>query len=169
MNQKTKLSVVRLGNILGSYGSVLPFFRKKKEEGTIPITDERMTRFSISASEAAEAVLWALENTRGGEIYVPKLPSYRLVDLADAVAPDCPKKFTGIRPGEKIHEELISEAESATTYDLDKYYAILSLSIDQGPGRAYPTAGGAASTPGISVRFGHEHALFEPRAANALD
>lgn len=125
MNQKTRLSVVRLGNILGSYGSVLPFFRKKKEEGTIPITDERMTRFSISSPEAAEAVLWALKNTRGGEIYVPKLPSYRLVDLADAVAPDCPKKFTGIRPGEKVHEELISEAESATTYDLDKYYAIL--------------------------------------------
>ena len=126
-DRKTKLSVVRFGNILGSYGSVLPFFLKKKEEGMIPITDERMTRFSMLSQEAAEMVLWVLNTMWGGEIYVPKLPSYRVVELAEAVAPDCPKKLAGARPGEKIHEELVSEAESATTYDLGKYYAILPL------------------------------------------
>ena len=125
--QTAKLSVVRFGNILGSYGSVLPFFLKKKEEGVIPITDERMTRFSMLSQEAAEMVLWVLHTMWGGEIYVPKLPSYRVVELAEAVAPGFPKKFVGVRASEKLHEELISEAESATTYDLGKYYAILPL------------------------------------------
>lgn len=123
--QQTKLSVVRFGNILGSYGSVLPFFLKEREKGVIPITDERMTRFSISRQEGADMVLRVLNTMGGGEIYVPKLPSYRVVDLAEAVAPECPKKFVGARVGEKLHEVLITEAESATTYDLGMYYVIL--------------------------------------------
>lgn len=122
---KMTFSVVRYGNVMGSRGSVIPFFLKKKAEGVLPITDERMTRFNISLSEGVEMVLFALEHAWGGEIFVPKIPSYRILDVAEAVCPDCKKINVGIRPGEKIHEEMITDADSFFTYDLGQYYTIL--------------------------------------------
>ncbi len=120
-----KFSVVRYGNVMGSNGSVIPFFMKKRKDGVLPITDDRMTRFNISLQEGAEMVLFALENAWGGEIFVPKIPSYKITDVAKAIAPECEQKIVGIRPGEKIHEEMITSSDSETTYDLDKFYAIL--------------------------------------------
>lgn len=118
-------SVVRYGNVMGSRGSVIPFFLKKKSEGILPITDPRMTRFNISLEEGVEMVLYALMNAWGGEVFVPKIPSYRITDVATAIGPDCEQKVIGIRPGEKIHEEMITEADSFNTADLGKHYAIL--------------------------------------------
>ncbi|MBL7978385.1 MAG: UDP-N-acetylglucosamine 4,6-dehydratase (inverting) [Bacteroidetes Order II. Incertae sedis bacterium] len=118
-------SVVRYGNVMGSRGSVIPFFLSKRGEGILPITDERMTRFNISLEDGVQMVLNALQNAWGGEIFVPKIPSYRILDVAEAVAPHAQKVVVGIRPGEKIHEEMITEADSFTTVDLGKYYAIL--------------------------------------------
>ena len=120
-----KFSVVRYGNVMGSRGSVIPFFLNKRKEGVIPITHERMTRFNITLEEGVNMVLWALDHMWGGEIFVPKIPSYRILELAAAIAPNCETKIVGIRPGEKIHDEMITEADSLTTYDLGKYYAIL--------------------------------------------
>ena len=118
-------SIVRYGNVMGSRGSVIPFFLKKREEGLLPITDERMTRFNISLEEGVEMVLYAIEHAWGGEIFVPKIPSYKILELARAIGPDCQQEVVGIRPGEKIHEEMITEADSYTTLDLGEYYAIL--------------------------------------------
>lgn len=123
--QNIKFSVVRYGNVMGSNGSVIPFFMKKKEEGSLPITDTAMTRFNISLTEGVEMVLFALENAWGGELFVPKIPSYRITDVATAIAPECKQVVVGIRPGEKIHEEMITSSDSFSTYDLGKYYAIL--------------------------------------------
>ncbi|MEO8762214.1 MAG: UDP-N-acetylglucosamine 4,6-dehydratase (inverting) [Bacteroidia bacterium] len=120
-----KFSVVRYGNVMGSNGSVMPFFLSKAKEGILPITDERMTRFNITLEEGANLVLYALDNAWGGEIFVPKIPSFKVTDLAKAVDPKCKQKIVGIRPGEKIHEEMITESDSYTTYDIGKYYAIL--------------------------------------------
>ena len=127
-NRDIRLSVVRYGNVMGSRGSVIPFFMKKRKEGVIPITDDQMTRFNISLEDGVKMVLHALEHHWGGEIFVPKIPSYRILDIAEAIAPGCEKKIVGIRPGEKIHEEMITEADSFTTIDLGKYYAILPQS-----------------------------------------
>ncbi len=118
-------SVVRYGNVMGSRGSVIPFFMKKRSEGVLPITDEQMTRFNISLTEGVEMVLNAIDNAWGGEIFVPKIPSYKIIDVATAIGPNCEQKIVGIRPGEKIHEEMITEADSYTTIDLGRYYAIL--------------------------------------------
>jgi UDP-N-acetylglucosamine 4,6-dehydratase (inverting) len=118
-------SVVRYGNVLGSNGSVVPFFIRNAPKGVLTITDERMTRFNITLKGGVDMVLHALENAWGGEIFVPKIPSYRITDIANAIAPDAIKKIVGIRPGEKIHEEMISMSDSFTTYDLGKYYVIL--------------------------------------------
>lgn len=120
-----KFSVVRYGNVMGSNGSVIPFFLKKKQEGTLPITDINMTRFNISLQGGVEMVMYALENAWGGEIYVPKIPSYRITDIAEAIAPKAEIKVIGIRPGEKIHEEMITSSDSYLTYDLGKYFVIL--------------------------------------------
>jgi len=120
-----KFSVVRYGNVMGSNGSVIPFFIKKREEGYLPITDDQMTRFNISLQEGVEMVLYALANAWGGEIFVPKIPSYKILDVANAIAPNLEKRIVGIRPGEKIHEEMISEADSFSTVDLGTFYAIL--------------------------------------------
>lgn len=124
-HQDIKFSVVRYGNVMGSNGSVIPFFINKKKEGVIPITDPSMTRFNISLKGGVDMVLHALEHGWGGELFVPKIPSYRIMDVADAIAPECEHKITGIRPGEKIHEEMITSSDSFTTYDLGKYYVIL--------------------------------------------
>jgi len=118
-------SVVRYGNVMGSRGSVIPFFLEKAKTAVLPITDPSMTRFNISLSEGVAMVLWALKNAFGGELFVPKIPSYRIIDVAEAIGPSCEKLITGIRPGEKIHEEMITAADSYTTIDLGSYYAIL--------------------------------------------
>lgn len=123
--QDIKFSVVRYGNVMGSNGSVIPFFLKKKKEGVLPITDPEMTRFNITLDEGVDMVLHALEHAWGGEIFVPKIPSYRITDLAEAIGPECEKPIIGIRPGEKIHEEMITASDSYNTYDLGKYYTIL--------------------------------------------
>ncbi len=121
-----KFSVVRYGNVMGSNGSVIPFFLKKKQEdGILPITVESMTRFNISLQGGVDMVLHALANAWGGEIFIPKIPSYRITDIAQAIGPDCEHKVIGIRPGEKIHEEMITASDSFFTYDLGKYYVII--------------------------------------------
>ncbi|MDT7831125.1 UDP-N-acetylglucosamine 4,6-dehydratase (inverting) [Flavobacteriaceae bacterium S356] len=120
-----KFSVVRYGNVMGSNGSVMPFFLKKKEEGILPITHKDMTRFNISLEDGCEMVFNAIENAFGGEIFVPKIPSYKITDVATAIAPECEQKIVGIRPGEKLHEEMITSSDSLNTYDLGKYYAII--------------------------------------------
>lgn len=126
-NKDIKFSVVRYGNVMGSNGSVIPFFIKKRKEGKLPITNDQMTRFNISLSDGVEMVLHALETAWGGELFVPKIPSYKLMDVAKAIGPDCEYPIVGIRPGEKIHEEMITSSDSFSTYDLGKYYAILPL------------------------------------------
>jgi UDP-N-acetylglucosamine 4,6-dehydratase (inverting) len=120
-----KFSVVRYGNVMGSNGSVIPFFLKKRKEGVLPITDAAMTRFNISLDEGVDMVLHALETAWGGELFVPKIPSYKITDVAMAIGPNCKHEIVGIRPGEKIHEEMITSSDSFFTYDLGKYYAIL--------------------------------------------
>jgi len=120
-----RFSVVRYGNVMGSRGSVIPFFIERKEQGWLPITHEEMTRFNISLDDAVEMVIFALNNHLGGEIFVPKIPSYRIMDVANAVAPSCQKKVVGIRPGEKLHEEMITVTDSLNTIDIGSYFAIL--------------------------------------------
>jgi UDP-N-acetylglucosamine 4,6-dehydratase len=118
-------SVVRYGNVLGSRGSVVPFFLDKRSSGIIPITHPEMTRFSISLEDGIDLVFYALANSLGGETFIPKIPSYKILDMAKAIGPDCKHEITGIRPGEKLHEEMITETDSYNTIEFDKYYAIL--------------------------------------------
>jgi UDP-N-acetylglucosamine 4,6-dehydratase (inverting) len=123
-NRDLRFSVVRYGNVLGSRGSVVPFFLEKRKSGLLPITHEGMTRFNITLEEGVDMVLHAIENAWGGELYVPKIPSYKILDVAKAVSPDCRTEIIGVRPGEKIHEEMITETDSLNTYDCGKYYVI---------------------------------------------
>ena len=120
-----RFSVVRYGNVMGSRGSVIPFFKEKSKTGVVPITHPEMTRFNISLKEGVDMVFWALRNALGTEIFVPKIPSYRVVDVAKAIAPDCRQEIVGIRPGEKLHEEMITSSDSETTIDIGHYYVIL--------------------------------------------
>ena len=124
-SRNLRFSVVRYGNVMGSRGSVIPFFLSLKDSGSLPITDPEMTRFNISLADGIDMVLWALKNMEGGEVFVPKIPSYKIMDVAEAVCADCQKTIVGIRPGEKLHEEMITESDSYHTVDLGKYYAIL--------------------------------------------
>jgi len=125
-----KFSVVRYGNVMASRGSVVPFFMKKRAEGVLPITDERMTRFNITLEAGVELVLNTLKIMWGGEIFVPKIPSYRISDVAEAIAPECSRKIVGIRPGEKLHEEMITETDALHSFEFDDYYVILpSMSL----------------------------------------
>lgn len=120
-----KFSVVRYGNVLGSRGSLIPFFLRKKDEGVLPVTDERMTRFNITLQESVDFVLSCLDKMWGSELFVPKIPSYKILDVAKAIAPDAKIKYVGIRPGEKIHEEMITETDSINTIEFKDYYVIL--------------------------------------------
>jgi FlaA1/EpsC-like NDP-sugar epimerase len=120
-----KFSVVRYGNVMGSNGSVIPFFINKKKEGKLPITDTTMTRFNISLQGGVDMVMHAMECAWGGEIFIPKIPSYKITDVAEAIAPECKLDVVGIRPGEKIHEEMITASDSFYTYDLGKYFTIV--------------------------------------------
>jgi len=120
-----KFSVVRYGNVMGSRGSVIPFFMKKKSEGVLPITDERMTRFNITLEEGVDLVMYALANMWGGEIFVPKIPSYRITDVAEAIAPECRTEVIGIRPGEKLHEEMITATDALNSVACQNHFVIL--------------------------------------------
>ena len=120
----TIFSVVRYGNVVGSRGSVIPFFLKKKKEGVLPVTDERMTRFSITLQEGVDFVMKCFDIMHGGEVFVPKIPSYKILDVAKAVAPDAKIQVIGIRPGEKLHELMIPEDESRHTLEFERYFVI---------------------------------------------
>ena len=122
-----RFSVVRYGNVMCSRGSVIPFFLENRKSGVLPITDPAMTRFNISLQEGVDMVLWSLEHAWGGEVLVPKIPSYRITDVAQAIGPECEHPVVGIRPGEKIHEEMITSSDSLNTVDLGSYYAILPV------------------------------------------
>ena len=152
-NHNVRFSVVRYGNVMGSRGSVIPFFMNKKKEGVLPITDEGMTRFNISLEEGVEMVLYAAEHAVGGEIFVPKIPSYRILDVAKAIAPEAKLKINGIRPGEKLHEEMITSSDSFNTIDLGPYFAILP----QGNNKLqeyYTEKGGKMVEPGFCYNSG---------------
>lgn len=155
-----RFSVVRYGNVMGSRGSVIPFFLEKRSSGVLPITDPAMTRFNISLQEGVDMVLWALENAWGGEVYVPKIPSYRITDVATAIGPECKHLVVGIRPGEKIHEEMITESDSFNTVDMGKYYAILPVGGNY-PMNEYCEKTGSKRVPtGFSYNSGtNEHFL----------
>ena len=147
-----KFSVVRYGNVMGSRGSVIPFFIDKKKEGLLPITHKEMTRFNISLQDGVDLVMFALGNHLGGEIFIPKIPSYKIMDIAEAIAPECETRDVGIRPGEKLHEEMITDSDSLNTIDLGPYYAILpSVSF------TYDEADYMAHHKGIKVPFGFEY------------
>lgn len=126
-SKDVRFSVVRYGNVMGSRGSVIPFFINLRDKGVteLPITDMRMTRFNISLQEGVDLVIWALKHHLGGELFIPKIPSYKITDVAKAIAPNLPLKEVGIRPGEKLHEEMITATDSLNTIDIGKYYAIL--------------------------------------------
>lgn len=149
-----RLSVVRYGNVIGSRGSVVPFFLARRETGIFPITDPTMTRFNISLEEGVDMVFWALENALGGEIFVPKIPSYRITDLAEAIGPECELQVVGIRPGEKIHEEMITTSDSLNTLDLGPYYAILPSTADHLSDEFLEKRGGKPVQPGFSYNSG---------------
>ena len=140
-----RFSVVRYGNVMGSRGSVIPFFLEKAKEGVLPITHPDMTRFNILLEEGVDMVLWALENAMGTEIFVPKIPSYRITDVAKAVAPNCKIEVVGIRPGEKLHEEMITTSDSATTIDIGPYYVILP--VNNGVKKRYMKERSALAVP----------------------
>lgn len=123
-DKDTRFSVVRYGNVVGSRGSVVPFFLKMKETGTLPITDERMTRFWITLEQGVQFVLDSLQRMQGGEIFVPKIPSMKVTDLAEAIAPECNLKYVGIRPGEKLHEAMITEDDARRTLEYETFYII---------------------------------------------
>ena len=125
-HQQTRFGVVRYGNVVGSRGSVLPFFRKLIKDGAadLPITDERMTRFWITLDEGVEFVMKSFQRMHGGELFVPKIPSARIVDLASALAPDLPHRLVGIRPGEKLHEMMISRDDSNHTFEFAEHFVI---------------------------------------------
>jgi UDP-N-acetylglucosamine 4,6-dehydratase (inverting) len=122
-----RFSVVRYGNVMGSRGSVIPFFLKKAKDGVLPVTHKDMTRFNISLEEGVDMVLWAIENAMGGEIFVPKIPSYKISTVAEAIAPNAKIEYVGIRPGEKLHEEMITSSDSYNAIDLGNYYAVLPM------------------------------------------
>jgi FlaA1/EpsC-like NDP-sugar epimerase len=144
---------------MGSRGSVIPFFLGRRATGILPITDPAMTRFNICLQEGVDMVLWALENAHGGEIFVPRLPSYRIGDLAEAIGPQCEHRVIGIRAGEKIHEEMITSSDSSNTVDLGRYFAILPALANFPPGtydggsEAKPVAPGFSYNSGTNPTF----------------
>ncbi len=155
-----RFSVVRYGNVMGSRGSVVPFFMEQRKTGILPITDPAMTRFNISLQDGVNMVLWALENAWGGEVLVPKIPSYHITDVATAIAPECEQKIIGLRAGEKIHEEMITASDSFNTVDLGFYYAILPAGGHYSIESYCAKTGAQAVVPGFSYNSGsNEHFL----------
>jgi UDP-N-acetylglucosamine 4,6-dehydratase len=153
-NRALRFSVVRYGNVMGSRGSVIPFFMGRRSSGVLPITHPDMTRFNISLQDGVEMVLWSLEDALGGEVLVPKIPSYRIVDVATAIGPECRQEIVGIRPGEKIHEEMITASDSFNTVDLGKYFAILPVSADYSVDDYCRRQGGKPIPPGFAYNSG---------------
>jgi UDP-N-acetylglucosamine 4,6-dehydratase/5-epimerase len=149
-----RFAVVRYGNVMGSRGSVIPFFLEKRKTGVLPITDPAMTRFNISLQEGVDMVLWALKHARGGEVFVPKIPSYRITDLATAIGPECEQPVVGIRAGEKIHEEMITASDSFNTVDLGDYYAILPMAAKYRREHYCERNGCQPVTPGFAYNSG---------------
>ena len=149
-----RFAVVRYGNVLGSRGSVVPFFLARRQTGILPITDPEMTRFNICLQQGVDMVLWALENAHGGEILVPKIPSYRITDLAQAIGPDCAHPVVGIRPGEKLHEEMITASDSFNTVDLGRYFAILPMAAKYSVDQYCERLGCPAVEPGYAYNSG---------------
>jgi UDP-N-acetylglucosamine 4,6-dehydratase (inverting) len=149
-----RFSVVRYGNVMGSRGSVIPFFMERRKTGVLPITDPQMTRFNISLQEGVEMVMWALDHALGGEIFVPKIPSYRITDVAKAIGPECEHPVVGVRPGEKIHEEMITASDSFNTVDLGPYYAILSSASEISVEAYAKEKGGAPAPVGFAYNSG---------------
>jgi UDP-N-acetylglucosamine 4,6-dehydratase/5-epimerase len=148
------LSVVRYGNVMGSRGSVIPFLMKQKETGKINITDPKMTRFNITLDEGVDLVLLAFSEMMGGELFVPKIPSYKIMDLAKAVAPGCEINMIGIRPGEKIHEEMITKTDSLNTIEMNEYYIILPSSEYCNITNEWLGKGGRMCDPNFSYNSG---------------
>jgi UDP-N-acetylglucosamine 4,6-dehydratase (inverting) len=149
-----RFSVVRYGNVMGSRGSVIPYFLEKRKTGVLPITDPRMTRFNISLQQGVDMVLWSIENAWGGEILVPKIPSYRITDVAAAIAPECRQEIVGVRPGEKIHEEMITASDSANTVEIGDYYAILPSTGMYSVEKYCSEMGGKRVEPGFAYDSG---------------
>ena len=149
-----KFAVVRYGNVLGSRGSVIPYFLSRRDSGVLPITDPDMTRFNITLQEGVDMVLWSIGNSLGGEIFVPKIPSYRILDVAKAIGPDCEQRIVGIRPGEKLHEEMITASDSYNTVDLGQYFAILSTSGEHSTEAYLDERRGKQVAPGFSYNSG---------------
>ena len=163
----TRFSVVRYGNVMGSRGSVIPFFMEQAKTGRLPITHADMTRFNISLSEGVDMVHWALQEAHGTEILVPKIPSYRITDVAQAVAPSCKVDLVGIRPGEKLHEEMITSSDSPNTIDLGPYYAILPLK--NGVAKKYSASHKAKDVPeGFSYHSGSNPDFLSVEAIRSL-
>jgi len=153
-NRSITFSVVRYGNVMGSRGSVIPFFLDRRKSGVLPITDPAMTRFNITLQEGVDMVLWALEHAKGGEVFVPKIPSYRITDVAEAIGPGCRHEIVGVRPGEKIHEEMITASDSPNTVDLGPYYAILPSGGKESFERYCEDMGAHPVEPGFSYNSG---------------
>lgn len=153
-NRDIRFSVVRYGNVMGSRGSVIPFFIARRGAGVLPITDPTMTRFNISLDEGVDMVLWAIQNAAGGEVLVPKIPSYRISDVAMAVDPEARHEIVGIRPGEKIHEEMITSSDSPNTVDLGQYFAILPPGNERIIAEYCAQHGGALVPPGFAYNSG---------------
>ena len=172
-----RFSVVRYGNVMGSRGSVIPFFLAQKKYKTLPITHPQMTRFNITLNDGVDMVLWALANMQGGEIFVPKIPSYRIMDVANAVCRECEKPVVGIRPGEKLHEEMITTSDSYHTVDLGDYFAILPSVADNideyctttgahpfPPGTSY-----SSDTNSVFLSESDIHELIQNNLGNLID
>ncbi len=163
-----RFSVVRYGNVMGSRGSVIPFFQQQRHKGVLPITDTDMTRFNISLQEGVDMVLWCVDHAKGGEILVPKIPSYRITDVASAIAPDCEQKIVGIRPGEKLHEEMITASDSFNCVDLGDYYAILPSGDERLRGEYLQQDGVTAVEPGFSYDSGNNPDFLSVEQMRAL-
>ncbi len=163
-----RFSVVRYGNVMGSRGSVVPFFMERKKTGVLPITDPAMTRFNISLQQAVDMVLWSVDHARGGEILVPKIPSYRIVDLAKAICPECAKPVVGVRPGEKIHEEMITPSDSYHTVDLGNYYAILPAGAEYSKEQYCADTGARAVPEGFCYNSGTNDTFLSVAQLRAL-
>ena len=162
-----RFSVVRYGNVMGSRGSVIPFFLEKRKTGRLPITHPEMTRFNISLSEGVALVMWAIEHAEGGEIFVPKIPSYRITDVATAIGPHSEHTIIGIRPGEKVHEEMITSSDSFNTVDVGPHFAILPS--DAADLREVYLGNGADPVPGgFSYNSGSNKHFLSLRICGAL-
>jgi|TARA_B110000027_G_scaffold130843_1_gene154238 UDP-N-acetylglucosamine 4,6-dehydratase (inverting) len=154
--RKLSFSVVRYGNVMGSRGSVIPEFFKQKKSGSINITNKNMTRFNITMQQSIDLVIWSLNNSIGGEIFVPKIPSYKILDLAKTIAPEAKINIIGTRPGEKIHEELITESESGNAVELKKYFVILTSLITDSNGKALKNYWNSKKNKKIKKEFSYK-------------